>query len=313
MRIGILTPPPGPDLRPDLADTYAVAAEVAAALRALGHMPAPVEYADPRNCGRLLMRLGLDLVFNLVDDPPEGPDKAWRVTAMLDDIGLAYTGARTDALVALADKRKMKAELHRAGLPVPPRIPRGRAARFIVKSAIEHASVGLDAGSVVVGREAAESLIAEKGARHGGAWFAEAYVEGREFGVSLIETPDRPIVLPIAEIGFTARHAGPAIVGYQEKWAPESNAYIETPRLFGTAGPPLEARLGGLALAAWDCFSLSGYARVDFRATEAGEPVILEVNANPGLAADAGFCAAAAAAGMSQTQVIEAIVDAARA
>jgi D-alanine-D-alanine ligase-like ATP-grasp enzyme len=40
--------------------------------------------------------------------------------------------------------------------------------------------------------------------------------------------------------------------------------------------------------------------------------VILEVNANPALTADAGLCAAAAQLGMSQADVVARILDAAR-
>ena len=57
---------------------------------------------------------------------------------------------------------------------------------------------------------------------------------------------------------------------------------------------------------------LDGYARVDFRVTADGEPLVLEINTNPGIAPDAGFAAAAARAGIRYDQLIERILDAAR-
>jgi D-alanine-D-alanine ligase len=99
----------------------------------------------------------------------------------------------------------------------------------------------------------------------------------------------------------------PHIVDYAAKWDAASHAYHHTPRRFGLPAEdgPLVAALRALALRAWDLFGLRGYARVDFRVDAAGRPFMLEVNANPCLAPDAGFMAAAAQAGYDASAVIE--------
>ena len=48
--------------------------------------------------------------------------------------------------------------------------------------------------------------------------------------------------------------------------------------------------------------------RVDFRVTEDGLPLILEINTNPCISPDGGFAAAAEQAGMDYDTVIETIV-----
>jgi D-alanine-D-alanine ligase len=322
-RVAILVPPEGPETSADQADTFLQAREISECLTILGREALIVSFGPDRaDTADLLARYGPAVVVNLVEDVPEGPDQLHLATALLARLGLRHTGAPTAALKALGDKRAMKRALAAAGLPVAadldassPGAPTADhpSQRYIVKSALEHASIGLDAGSIVSGRFAAEALIAEKTARFGGVWFAEAYVDGREFNVGLLETAAGPIVLPIAEIHFLETNGAPKIVGYAEKWATESAAYANTPRGFPEGAPdrPLLDELGRLALAAWRLFGLAGYARLDFRVDEAGSPFIVDVNANPCLARDAGFCAAAERVGLSQTDIVTQLIEAA--
>ncbi|MHB1102948.1 MAG: D-alanine--D-alanine ligase family protein [Devosia sp.] len=315
MRIAILTPPPATGARADLHDTFVQADEIAAVLDNLGHESFPAIFGSDRpRTTASLRRLAPDLVFNLVEDVVEGPDQVHVATALLDSLGLRHTGASTAALEALGDKRVMKASLRDAGLPVAPAPGDDDGlTRYIVKSAIEHSSVGISEANVVAGRIAAEALIAGRRDEFGGDWFAEAYVEGRELNISMLEAGDGPITLPVAEILFTNHPENrPRVVGYAEKWATGTAAYDATPQVFPSREEALFTELNHLSLAAWRLFALTGYARVDFRVDAAGQPIILEVNANPCLAADAGFCAAAAAAGMSQADVIDHIIKAAR-
>ncbi|MBL8025621.1 MAG: D-alanine--D-alanine ligase, partial [Fibrobacteres bacterium] len=67
-------------------------------------------------------------------------------------------------------------------------------------------------------------------------------------------------------------------------------------------------KLSELSLAAWEAFSLNGYARVDFRVSENGEPFILEINTNPCISPDAGFNAAAQKAGYTFDMLIDNII-----
>ena len=58
------------------------------------------------------------------------------------------------------------------------------------------------------------------------------------------------------------------------------------------ADAPLLSRLERLAQDCWTLLGLRGWARVDVRVDESGRPWVLEINANPCLAPDAGFAAA---------------------
>ncbi|MHB8830319.1 MAG: hypothetical protein ACYC6Q_12440, partial [Syntrophales bacterium] len=165
----------------------------------------------------------------------------------------------------------------------------------------------------------------------GGACYAERFIEGREFSVSLLarqkplllpaqgtaagtvlsEKYD-PEVLPPAEMLFDAYPPGKVrVVGYKAKWVEESFEFAGTTRsfAFSPSDVPLLARLADLALQCWRLFDLRGYARVDFRVDAEGRPWILEVNVNPCLSPDAGFLAAAAQAQTSSTAVLERIIS----
>jgi D-alanine-D-alanine ligase len=73
--------------------------------------------------------------------------------------------------------------------------------------------------------------------------------------------------------------------------------------------PAIAHRVGDIALACWRLFGLDGYARVDFRVDEHGDPWVLEVNANPCLSPDAGFAAALAEAGIEYRAAVAGLVD----
>jgi D-alanine-D-alanine ligase len=313
LKVAVLVPPEDPTNAADRADTFVQAAEISECLSILGNECLTIIFGDDRGATeeRLLDELP-DVVFNLVEDVSEGADHLHVATALLDRLRLRYTGAPTVALEALGDKREMKRRLMDTGLPVAPDATDGPAdAGYIVKSATEHASIGIDATSVVSGRAIAQALTARRQAERGGTWFAEQYIDGREFNLALLETGAGIVPLPVSEILFLDHAGRPKVVGYAEKWAEDSAAYASTPRSFATASAdaPLHAELTRLSLAAWHLFGLKGYARVDFRVDDLGAPYILEVNANPCLAADAGFCAAAAEAGLSQTDIVAHLIE----
>ena len=313
LKVAILVPPEVPGASVDESDTFRQAKEINQCLTILGNQTLSVVFGDDRRrTARELTDAAPDLVFNLVEDVSEGADYLHLATALLDTLGLRHTGAPTAALEALGDKRRAQAILAAAGLPVPKGLADGPSdARYIVKSAIEHASIGLDDTSVVTGRQAAEAAIAERQKRLGGPWFAEAYIDGREFSLGLLETRAGLVALPASEILFLDHAERPKILGYEEKWMGNSYAYEMTPSADPPEAPdsPLLTELESLARRAWALFGLRGYARVDFRVDTGGQPYIVDVNANPCIAREAGFCAAAARIGISLEDVISHVTE----
>lgn len=260
-----------------------------------------------------------DVVFNLVESLGRSDRLAHLAAVLLDDLDLPYTGTAAADIHWTNNKPRTKQRLRAANLPTPDwAVAETNGIRllppYIIKSVWEHASLGLDDHSVITfgdGTTVSEQ-IDSRSRQLGQPCFAEQFVDGREFNLSLIATPDGPRVLPPAEIDFSQFPVDrQKIVGYAAKWDEEAVEYQSTPRLFdfSDADQGLLAQLRSMALAIWPLFGLRGYARIDFRVDVSGRPWILEINANPCLSPDAGFAAALAKADIPFERAIEWIVD----
>jgi D-alanine-D-alanine ligase len=311
MHVTILHQRVAGDSEPDERDVLAQLEAVREALAELGAETSTVPCTlDLRQIESELGRTRPDLVFNLVESLADRGELIATVPCLLDALGVPYTGASAEALFATSNKLLARGRMKCAGLSVAPSPDELRRGRFIVKSVWEHASRGLDAKSVVEHADVAAELVARR-ERFGGPFFAEAYVDGREFNVSILHGPSGPEVLPIAELVFEGYPTDvPRIVDYAAKWDADSFAYKNTRRRFLDASleASLVERVRRSALSCWQAFELRGYARVDFRA-DAERIVIVDVNANPCLAPDAGFAAALQRAGVTFVRAIERIVE----
>jgi len=310
------------DAPPDDQDTILTAQAIAETLIGAGHEASLMPFAvSPDAIGAALETSRCDLVFNMVESVLGQDSLAATAPAIFEQFAIAYTGSAAAPIMLAGDKPLAKSVMRAAGLPTPdwtsPPSWQGLrdGMRYVVKSATEDASLALDDQSVVDTRAAVMSRAEFCTQRFGGRWFAEAYIDGREFNVALIKEHAGWLVLPLPEMFFEEWPAEkPRIVGYRAKWETGSVECATTTRRFGLERetPALAASLGDLARRACDLLGLSGYARVDFRVDTAGAATILEVNPNPCLAPDAGFAAAAAEQGWSYEALIARIAEGAR-
>jgi D-alanine-D-alanine ligase len=313
---------------PDEADVLVQVDAVSEALKDLGYDPIPVpctlDLAALKQTLEKIRPLG---VFNLVESLENRGSLIHVVPALLDTMAVPYTGCPAPAVYATSHKVMAKERLYLAGLPTPAWINPFPAdmpwqggmdsgddpnALWIIKSVWEHGSLGLEAENLVTGTaKTVTRLLKARAPGLGRACFAEQFISGREFNLSLLADRSGVTVLPPAEILFPNTPAErPAMVGFRAKWHENSEEYRNTPRQFDFApsDTPLLEELETLARRCWHLFHLAGYARVDFRVDPDGRPFILEVNTNPCLSPDAGFAAALKQADISYIDGIHRIV-----
>ena len=316
-RVAILHNPVGEGDDPSTSDVLAQVELVAAGLAALGIPYQILPVPDWKPWLHLSPQPGM-VVFNLMEAPPGVPHVHPDAAAALELMGVPFTGSPAAVLWTTTDKLATRALLASEGLPVAPggrldperpdlldRVP----GPWILKPACEDASLGLEGDPVCATREAALARARALAERFPGqAVVAETFLSGRELNVSILAGE----ALPIAEIVFEDFPAGMSrVVGYEAKWHEASFAYVHTVRRFpdDPSDAGLLDRIREIAKAAWRVCGLRGYARVDLRLDQDGNPCVLEVNANPCLAADAGFMAAAARAGLTPRDVIGRILE----
>ena len=318
------------DGRTDEKDVLIQAEAISKALEELGHEVSLLSCGlDLSDIKERLEGLKPDMVFNLVESLG-GEDRLIHLfPGLLDAMGIPYTGSCTEAIFITSHKVLAKERMSMGNLPTPawigpypsdmPVLHHNKAdlpfkeLQWIIKSLRDHGSLGLEENNIVSGKSEAEliDILKTRAGDLGGACFGEIYIHGREFNISIFGGPDGPMVLPPAEIVFEGfDREKPTIVGYQAKWDAESYEYSHTNRSFSFSDDDqtLLFTLKSLAVRCWNLFGLRGYARVDFRVDDKGQPWILEVNCNPCLNPDAGFAAAALKSGLAYTDIIENII-----
>ena len=324
MRVIILHSDVGSCASADEQDVLTQVESVSAALKSLGHEALPMPLClDLDTAARQLREAACELVFNLVETVGGQGRLIHLAPALLDSMNKPYTGAGTEATFLSSNKLAAKKLLHAHRLSTPGWAsltgsswtgPFPAGSPFIIKSVWEHASVGLEEGSVVSPLTMGElrEEIRRRLGELGSDAFAERYIDGREFNLSILAGKNGPEVLPPAEIEFIGYGDDRfRIVGYKAKWDESAYEYHNTPRRFGF-GPEdrmLLLSLKRMALRCWHLFGLRGYARVDYRVDREGKPWILEINSNPCLSPDSGFTAAAEQARLRYEEVVGRIVE----
>jgi len=258
-----------------------------------------------------------DVVFNLCESLSGDARGEAVVAAVLEQLGVTFTGSPALALGLALHKDKAKALLRGSLIPTPDWqfLPEGAPAvvgcpdyPVIVKPAREDASIGISFGSVANDPEGLWEAVHRVWRMHQPA-LVERFVEGRELCVSFLGNTPRT-VLPLREISFGPSFAGrPRIVSYLAKWDTCTPEFRDTTSVPCQLPPETESHVVECARRAFEVLGCRDYGRVDVRLDGDGTPYVIDVNPNCDLHPDAGFARAAQAAGIDYPSLLATLLE----
>ena len=253
----------------------------------------------------------IEMVFNLVEAINDSGRFSYIVPALLELQGIPFSGSGADAIFKTTDKVLCKSILrfHKINTPGWAEDPADLDPDkyYIVKPVSEDGSIGIDDATITLGEKI--KMIPT-------GFFAEEYIHGREFNISVLGGKDYFEIMPPAEMCFSEEYyvSKPRILGYKAKWDETSLEYLNTTRsfYFESADNELLNEIKEIASKCWKIFGLNGYARVDLRVDDQNTPQVIEINANPCIAPDSGFIAACGKKELTTIEVINRIIKASK-
>ena len=269
------------------------------ALQSLGYDAQSLDY-DARFLDAI-RDVAPDVVFNALHGPG-GEDG--HVQALLDFLGIPYTGSGVEASALAMDKHLTKKLLAAEGLPTAawdifdlsggtlPLLPGSLDLPLVIKPRFEGSSQGV----VIVKTHEQWTSAMLSAAKTYAQIMAEEFLDGREFTVAILGEEALPVIeiVPNADDFYT----------FDAKYAPGGSTHIVPAKI----DEDLAARLQMIALSVHRLLGLRDYSRTDFIVTREGRPQILEINTLPGLTATSLVPDACAAVGISYEALVDRLV-----
>ncbi len=284
---------------------------LARAIAADGHQVVRLEAT--RDIVRRLPDAGVDVVFNLAEGIA-GRGREAAVPAMLEHLGIPFSGSEAATMAIALDKAAAKAVVAQAGVPTPRALVVSRADQAlgalrypaIVKPNAEGSSKGVSPKSVVEDEAALRRELAEQLARYQQPLLVEEFLPGREFTVGVLGDAHAPRVLPPMEIVFVEPDSKHPVYAFGDKLDWSKKIRYDAPAKV-SAG--LAAEIERVALGAWRALHCRDVARFDLRCDADGRVCFIEVNTLPGLTPGwSDLCMISEAAGMPYQALISAIL-----
>lgn len=270
-------------------DTVDSAEEVRDALKKKGAMVTMVPVSESA-IPKTIAAIRADCIFNLIDWTGLDLHLSDQALSEMEKLHIPTTGASRGNFLCTADKITLKQALVENRLPTPRHqlfLTGDEPVRpdfvypVIAKLAYEHCSIGLGHDSVVKTPHALTSRVRERIASYGEPIIAEEFIIGREFQVTVVETPTGLKVLPPAEILFDTKNTD-SLLTYESRWV-EGAVDYQTSRVVVPALDMIyERSLRRVAIDTFTKLKFSDYCRLDIR-TQDHDVYILEANCNPGL------------------------------
>ena len=264
-----------------------------------------------------------DIVFNIAEGM-NGVSREAQVPAMLEFLGIPYTGSDPLTLATCLDKSRTKEILSYHGIPT---------SRFVVANSFEEApeaslryplfvkplhegsSKGIYNSSYAEDSEALRREVQRIVNDYEQPALVEEYLPGKEFTVALLGNGNELRILPPVEIRFDSlpSQALP-IYSYEAKWLWDTkDSPIEVFKCPAPIDNSLRIKMEDVCRKTFQVLKCRDWSRIDLRLDGTGKPNVIEVNPLPGILPDpeehSCFPMASRAAGLDYVQMMNAVLD----
>lgn len=256
-------------------------------------------------------------------------DTGWRndakrelhIPALLEILEIPYTGSGPVALGLCYDKAFVRAVAQASGVPVPKEIllsPQDPLPEFeypaFLKPNRGDGSVGISRDAIVNNVDAAAQRLAELRIELPSTdILLQEFLSGEEYGLGMIGNVGQQIsALPTMRIDYDALDpALPRLLDYSSKVDPTSPYWHDIRFPAAELGNTEQQLLEAWCETLFARLGLRDYARFDFRADNRGQLKLMEVNPNPAWCWDGKFAHMGELAGLSHSDVLGSILNAA--
>jgi len=271
-----------------------------------------------------------DMVLQLCDEGyMNNPRMELHITALLETIGIPYTGTGPIGLGFTSDKQAVLTIARELGIPTPLSVYVEKDAevfKIIEQHKLEYplfvkpnhtdGSFGITTKSIC--RSEQDVLEAIKMIRDTfhipGPILIQEFLEGTDLNTAIIGNPQyKHMFLPVTEEDYSSVPTNlPRVLGFEAKWDEHSPYFRigtikaksvdeETQKFMNECSAKLFTRI-----------ALRDYARFDWKLDKYGKPRLLEANPNCGWSYDAHLQRMCALADITYSQMIRMIIDAAQ-
>ena len=246
------------------------------------------------------------IVFNMAYGI-QGQNRYTHVPAMLEMLGIPYTGSGPETHAVVQDKVMTKIVLQKNNLPTPGfwvfSSPDDHfddlVFPVIVKPKMESTSMGME---VVDNWDDLNKAVAKQMEKYSQEILVEQFIPGREFAVGLLGNGNDIEILPIVEMDL--RGDPNNIQTITDKKEDPVDKICPAPLT-----EEQTAEIKRISLAAFRKLGLNDFTRVDFRMSEKGNFYVLELNSMASLGVTGSYYAAAQAAGYTYDSMINKMLD----
>lgn len=258
-----------------------------------------------------------DVVFNLFEGFQRCTGSEAAIAGVLEEMGVRFTGSPSIGLRLTENKAVAKGVLRSSWVTTPewltlsPQSPVDvdLCLPWIVKPLTEHGSYGITEDSVVADTQSLGERVEWIYQEYQCPSIVEEFLPGREFRAFVIGD-GHPRVLPVVETVYMLPPHRPRLLTYRAKWVSDDEYFVGTKEVCpAEIEADLREELESLALRSFTALRCRGYASIDMRQNEEGQPMVIDVNPNTDISLEGCSRFPIEAAGIEYAAFIEEVLS----